>query len=188
MAQGDGTKIAGWLAGVAALLAVLGFFLLRSPSPAPPSAGAPAPVTPPAAAGAPRALSKLAGLPPLRPPAPPPPPPRPDGGTFGPFSLINPAATVSTQVRLLEDGDDEAFRETFVPSMRDKVTPDAIAACRKRLAQVRVQPDWEMAEDSTAGGERVERVSMWGKSMTGFHDVNGRWLADALWCVPTGLP
>jgi hypothetical protein len=29
---------------------------------------------------------------------------------------------------------------------------------------------------------------MFGKSMTGFHDVDGRWLADALWCLPVGLP
>ena len=107
---------------------------------------------------------------------------------FTPFSFVSPAATVSTQVRLVEEGDDADFRQTFIPAIRDKETPDAIAACRKRLAQVRVQPDWEMAEDAVENGERVERVSMWGKSMTGFHEQNGRWLADALWCVPTGLP
>jgi hypothetical protein len=29
---------------------------------------------------------------------------------------------------------------------------------------------------------------MFGKSMTGFHEVDGRWLADAVWCLPVGLP
>jgi len=24
--------------------------------------------------------------------------------------------------------------------------------------------------------------------MTGFHEVDGRWLADAVWCLPVGLP
>jgi hypothetical protein len=29
---------------------------------------------------------------------------------------------------------------------------------------------------------------MFGKSMTGFHEVDGRWLADGVWCLPVGLP
>jgi hypothetical protein len=102
--------------------------------------------------------------------------------------LASPQTTVQTQLRLLEGGNADLFRQTFLPSVRPQVTAEAFEACRKRVRQVPVQPDWEMAEASTSGGNRVVRVSMFGKSMTGFHDVDGRWLADAVWCLPVGLP
>lgn len=95
-------------------------------------------------------------------------------------------ATVETQLDLLRRGRDEAFVATFLPSVA--VTPDAIVACKKRVQAVAVRPDWEMAQDSVEQGRTVRRVSMFGKSMTGFHETGRRWLADALWCLPTGLP
>ena len=63
-----------------------------------------------------------------------------------------------------------------------------IAGCRKKVASAVVMPDWEMAENEVVNGRRVRRVSMFGKSMTGFHEIDGRWLADAAWCVPVGVP
>lgn len=95
-------------------------------------------------------------------------------------------ATVETQLDLLRRERDEAFAATFLPSVT--VTPEATAACKKRVQAVAVRPDWEMAQDSTEQGHAVRRVSMFGKSMTGVHETGHRWLADALWCVPTGLP
>ena len=95
-------------------------------------------------------------------------------------------ATVDTQLMLLREGRDADFRATFLPTVA--VTPEAIAACRRRIDQVPVKPDWEVAEDVVIDGHAVRRVSMFGKSMTGFHELSGRWLADAVWCVPTGLP
>jgi len=103
-------------------------------------------------------------------------------------ALASPRTTVQTQLRLLEAGEQDLFRQTFLPSVQPQVTAEAFAACRKRVRQAPVRPDWEMAEASAAGGHRVVRVSMFGKSMTGFHEVDGRWLADALWCLPVGLP
>ena len=179
----SGNRLALALLGAAAALGLLAWFFLHdTPEPAPA-------VVAPVARRAPAPPEIRAEPPTLRPAAAPAPPPEPDGGpTFGRFSLISPEATVSTQVRLLAEGRDEAFRETFLPQIRDKVTPEAIAACRKRLAESRVQPDWEVAEDSQQDGHRVQRVSMWGKSTTGFHDTNGAWLADSVWCQPTGVP
>ena len=105
-----------------------------------------------------------------------------------PAALASPRATVQTELRLLEGGEQDLFRQTFFPAVQPQVTADAFAACRKRVRQVPVRPDWEMAEVSASGGHRVVRVSMFGKSMTGFHEVDGRWLADAVWCLPVGLP
>ena len=103
-------------------------------------------------------------------------------------ALASPRDAVQTQLRLLEAGERDVFRETFLPSVQPQVTAAAFAACRKRVSQAPVRPDWETAEVSASGGHRVLRVSMLGKSTTGFHEVNGRWLADALWCLPVGLP
>ena len=103
-------------------------------------------------------------------------------------SLASPQRTVQTALQLLESGDQDRFRETFLPSVQPQLTADAFAACRRRVRQVLVRPDWEMAEEVTSAGHRIVRVSMFGKSMTGFHEVDGRWLADALWCLPVGLP
>jgi hypothetical protein len=132
------------------------------------------------------------GPPAARPTAPPAPvTPAPDANApagLDPVTLASPQTTVQTQLRLLEGGNADLFRQTFLPSVRPQVTAEAFEACRKRVRQVPVQPDWEMAEASTSGGDRVVRVSMFGKSMTGFHDVDGHWLADAVWCLPVGLP
>ena len=105
-----------------------------------------------------------------------------------PAALASPRATVQTELRLLEGGEQDLFRQTFLPSVQARITAEAFAACRQRVRQVPVRPDWEMAEASASGGRRVVRVSMFGKTMTGFHEVDGRWLADALWCLPVGLP
>ncbi len=107
---------------------------------------------------------------------------------FPPLDLSSPRSTVDTQLALLRSGDDAAFRQTFLERVRPLVTPEAIAACRRRVEQVPVRPDWEMAESSSGPDGRAVRVSMFGKSETGFHDVGGKWLADAVWCVPTGIP
>src|SRR5712691_8609415 len=112
---------------------------------------------------------------------------KPSAG-LDPEALASPQATVGTELRLLEGGEQDLFRQTFLPAVQPQVTADAFAACRKRVRQVPVRSDWEMAEASASGGHRVIRVSMFGKSMTGFHEVDGRWLADALWCLPVGLP
>ncbi|MHB1843662.1 MAG: hypothetical protein ACYCWW_02345 [Deltaproteobacteria bacterium] len=178
----SGNRLALALLAATALLGLLAFFFFREPPPAP----APPPAIPrlPAArierpaVFLPAAAARLPSLP----------TPQDGGGGLSPYSLISPESAVSTQVRLLEEGRDQEFKATFMPDVQDQLTPDAIEACRKRLAQVRVQPDWEMAEDGAADGHKVERVSMFGKSMTGFHDMNGQWLADAVWCLPVGLP
>ena len=97
-------------------------------------------------------------------------------------------ATVQTELRLLEAGKQELFRQTFLRSVQPQVTTEAFEACRKRVQQVLVRPDWETAKPGKSRGHRVVRVSIFGKSMTGFHEVDGRWLADAVWCLPVGLP
>jgi hypothetical protein len=154
--------------------AVLAFLLMRrsgtSVDPASPAAGSSMPEpAKPAVPGTPGAAANVpAGL---------------DAA-----ALASPQATVQTELRLLEAGEQELFRQTFLAHVQAQVTNEAFAACRRRVRQVPVRPDWEMAEAGATAGHRVVRVSMFGKSMTGFHEVDGRWLADALWCLPTGVP
>jgi hypothetical protein len=102
------------------------------------------------------------------------------------LDLASPQATVETQLELLRGGRDSELRTTFLPSV--SVTSEAIETCKRRVRSVPVRPDWEMAEDRVEQGHRVRRVSMFGKSMTGFHEMGRAWLADAVWCVPVGLP
>jgi len=51
-----------------------------------------------------------------------------------------------------------------------------------------VTPDWEVAERRVKDGRPVTSVSMFGKSLTDFVELDGRWLAGALWCLPPQLP
>ena len=123
----------------------------------------------------------------------PPPPVTPKAAANGlagldPIMLASPGATVQTELRLLEAGKQELFRQTFLRSVQPQITAEAFEACRKRVQQVLVRPDWETAKPGKSRGHRVVRVSIFGKSMTGFHEVDGRWLADAVWCLPVGLP
>jgi hypothetical protein len=168
-----------WLVAVAVVLAAVGAFLLlrrsgtetrREASEIPRSA----PAAAPRAANKPNPDAPVAAAPPR--------------GRLDPVELASPQAAVQTAVRLLESGNQDLFRDTFLPSVQPQVTADAFAACRRRVSQAPVRPDWEMAEHVTSAGRRVVRVSIFGKSMTGFHEVGGRWLADALWCIPVGVP
>jgi len=177
------------LGAVAVLFVAVGAFLLLSRSRTRPAPSDVAPRAPAAAAPAPGRPSADAPHPVTARPS--------DGAaeaTSAPragldrAALASPQRTVQTALGLLEAGDLALFRQTFLPSVQPQVTADAFAACRRRVRQVPVRPDWEMAEEFTSAGHRVLRVSMFGKSMTGFHDVDGRWLADALWCLPVGLP
>ena len=103
--------------------------------------------------------------------------------------LTDPRATVDTQIELLTSNRDDELRATFMPNIREKLTPQAIATCKRKVESHPVRPDWEMAEEATVDGRRVRRVSMFGKSMTGFVEARPNvWLADDVWCVQGQLP
>ena len=63
--------------------------------------------------------------------------------------LTDPQATVDTQIELLTSNRDDDLRATFMPNIRDKLTPQAMAACKRKVASHPVKPDWEMAEEAT---------------------------------------
>ena len=65
-----------------------------------------------------------------------------------------------------------------------------MAFCKQKARARPVRPDWEMAEDAlSAKGERVLKVSVFGKSMTGYVEVGpGQWLADHVWCLEGRWP
>jgi hypothetical protein len=110
--------------------------------------------------------------------------PPPDAGE----RLDTPEHAVDAAVRAFASGDADAFRGTLLPRVRNEVTADVFARCQQWIGTRRVLPDWEMAETAREDGHDVRRVSMFGKSMTGFHAIDGRWLADRVWCLPTGVP
>lgn len=103
-------------------------------------------------------------------------------------ALASAQSTVQTQLSLLEDQQYELFVQTFVEAQRATVTREIFDTCRTRIKQVPVRPDWEMAEQRVVEGRAEVAVSIFGKSLTTFTEVNGRWLADSVWCVPVGLP
>lgn len=180
-------------------LSLVVLFLARERAPDGRSMSSPAPVVP-EPAPSPRASepSLAASATPLvsapRAPAPsasaPPPPSVAAPVARAVVRPSSPRENLAIAMRLLEAGDDEAFRATFMPAVRTSLTTSAIEACRRRLVGKTLKPDWEVAESAVepneAGApERVTRVSIFGKSMTGFHEVApDEWLADAAWCVP----
>lgn len=106
------------------------------------------------------------------------------------LELDSAESTVRTQTALLRDRRDEEFTDTFLPAIRGQLTARALARCRQRVITSNrgIAPDWETAEETLEDGHRVRRVSIFGHETTGFHEVDGRWLADRLWCVPTDVP
>jgi hypothetical protein len=103
-----------------------------------------------------------------------------------PVRLDSPKATVETQIALLRADRDDDLRATFATAISD----DDIAYCKQKVRTRPVRPDWEMAEDGvTPEGHPIRRVSMFGKSMTGFvESAPGQWLADSVWCTQGRLP
>jgi hypothetical protein len=88
--------------------------------------------------------------------------------------------TMASQLELLTRGDVAGFRASFsVP-----VSDEQFALCQKRMSNAHLSPDWEMAKHSVQNGQRVTKVSIFGKGMTTFREVGGRYVADAVWCVP----
>ena len=97
----------------------------------------------------------------------------------------NPRQTLEVQLALLGTDRLEAFRSTFLPEIQPQITPEVFAACKGRVRDRAVRPDWEVAEDRVVLGRRVVSVSIFGKSMTGFVEVSPEeWRADAVWCLP----
>ena len=106
------------------------------------------------------------------------------------LDLHSAEATVETAATLLREGRDDEFILTFLPAIRPRLTPRALERCRARVvtSNTPLRPDWEVAEETTEDGHRVRRVSMYGHETTGFHEIDGQWLADRAWCVPTDVP
>ena len=78
--------------------------------------------------------------------------------------------TMSAQLDLLARNDIAGFRATFsIP-----VTDEQFALCKKRMTNAHLSPDWEMAKHTTENGQHVTKVSIFGKGMTAFREVNGR--------------
>ena len=96
------------------------------------------------------------------------------------LSFTSAENTMSSQLELLARGDIAGFRASFsVP-----VSDEQFSICKKRMATAHLSPDWEMAKHTMQNGQRVTKVSIFGKGMTAFREVNGRYVADSVWCVP----
>ena len=94
--------------------------------------------------------------------------------------MVSPQDTMAAQMAMLARDDVAAFRASFTVPVSD----EQFAACKKRMKNAHLDPDWEMAETTIEDGHKVVRVSIFGKGMTGFHEKSGRYLADTVWCVP----
>lgn len=103
--------------------------------------------------------------------------------TPAPLDLGSPSATVDSQLRLLSSRDFARFADTFTPDVRAQITPETFADCRAYVTGHSVVANWDAAELSNGPPGQVVRASIFGRS-TGFHQLGGRWLADAVWCRP----
>jgi hypothetical protein len=152
----------GLRAALALVCAALGIFVLTRE----PSAPVPAPAAQPAPASAPAAASLPAAAPASLP--------------SREVALKGAHDAMEREIALLAKNDYAAFAAAFtVP-----VTREQFDVCKKRMSHAHLSPDWEMAEIGDEGGHRVLRVSIFGKGMTGFHEIGGVWRADTVWCVP----
>lgn len=96
-----------------------------------------------------------------------------------------PRRALDAQIAALAAGDLRAFVEGFTADVQPLVTADVFATCRGRILGAVVRPDWEVAEESTSNGHRAVRVSIFGKSMTGFVEMApDQWKVDRVWCLP----
>lgn len=104
------------------------------------------------------------------------------------LDLSTPERAIETQVELLRTANYNAFRETFLPSVQLQLTDRVLDACR--LAVVAsgrgVEPNWARADNVVENGHAVRRVPVLrpDDAFTGFHQIDGRWLADFPWCEP----
>lgn len=114
--------------------------------------------------------------------------PAPGGARPPVGDLSTPERALATQVALLRAADWAALRETFLPSVQLALGDRALDACRLAViaAGRAVSPDWARAARGVQDGHPVLRVPVLrpGDDPTGFHQRDGRWLADALWCAP----
>lgn len=169
-----------WAAAVLVIALGVAAWLLREPEvvPQPEPAASTAPVQNTEPAVHPESSR---GVSPEQAPSPPP--------QLAARALASAQTTVQTQLTYLTDNQYDLFQQTFAEAMRPQVTREVFDACRVRVTQLPVRPDWEVAEETTNdAGHRVLSVSMFGKSLTPFEETDGRWLAGGLWCVPVGLP
>lgn len=102
--------------------------------------------------------------------------------------LSTPERAIEAQIELLRAANYEAFRETFLPSVQLQLTDRVLDACRLAVVSSghRVEPNWERADNVVEDGHPVRRVPVLrpGDAFTGFHLIEGRWLADFPWCEP----
>ncbi len=156
----------GKLIALALATALFVLLLMRDP-PTPPPASPPSPVTVPEPASVPGSVTVPSASSPAAPRA--------------PALLFNSAEnTMSSQLELLARSDIAGFRASFSVPISD----EQFALCKKRMTNAHLSPDWEMAKHTTQNGQRITKVSIFGKGMTTFREVNGRYIADSVWCVP----
>jgi hypothetical protein len=96
--------------------------------------------------------------------------------------LSSPQLSLEAASRALAAGDEARFRRTLLPAVAAQLTPDAFARCRSQLGRSAPQADWQRADRFAQDGHAVARVAL-GEQQVGFHQLDGKWLADRLWCA-----
>ncbi|MFI5299437.1 MAG: hypothetical protein ACHREM_15200 [Polyangiales bacterium] len=105
---------------------------------------------------------------------------------LGAASLSIAQRTYRTQLRLLEAGDLATFRATFLPGV--EVTEAAFAACQAGIKAHHPVPDWAHSDEQWDAGHFVVVVSIIGPEPARFHGLDGRYLADSVWCAQKPTP
>lgn len=106
---------------------------------------------------------------------------------LNPAALSSPEETLQTQVRLLFSSNVDRFRETLMPGAQREVTRDAFYGCIGRLRQSPLSPV-PLEGETIVDGHPVRKVRVMGSVDVSFHRIDGKWLAETLWCKPAGAP
>jgi hypothetical protein len=94
--------------------------------------------------------------------------------------LADAKAVIAKQVDALKQGNDAVVRKHFTARLRDRITPEAIKAGQKELAQLTL--DDLVASVAPGSGKDSIKIKMKnGRTLTTLVKVDGQWLADTIW-------
>lgn len=96
--------------------------------------------------------------------------------------MATPRDSVQYQLELLKAGRAEDLVPCFTERLRDRITPDAVAAGMRELSGTSLDELFAGVEKGGDGDTETVKVKMGnGRTLTTLVHVDGKWLADTIW-------
>ncbi len=100
------------------------------------------------------------------------------GGAARADALADARIFIGMQLELIKAGDVDGVRAGMTDRLRDKVTGEALAQAKQRLAGVTID---DLVAAAVAKGTAVSVKTKAGRTLTTLVQVAGKWKADTLW-------